>query len=184
MLRFVCCQCGNTLKTSSGNAGEKCRCPVCDGLNTIPSHGVDIPPIAGNGKAYCSKCANSIFQEGGICPHSGFWQRQNAHRAYREVNDTYLNVPRYPEQEEHIESRKMPSLLAIVLAVEALMLVGLLMLSMVVYLANPAEIKTELSFIGKSFMRRWLTTGNVVIFCIVGAIVIPAWVYYLQHRRK
>lgn len=100
------------------------------------------------------------------------------------MNDTSFDARRYPVEEEDIGSENIPSLLAIVLAVEALMLVGLLVLSMVVYLANPAEIKTELSFLGKSFMRRWLTTGNIIIFCIVGATLILARVYYLQHRRK
>ena len=182
MLQFICCQCGNTLKTSSGSAGEKCRCPVCDGLNTIPSHGVDSPPIAGDGKAYCSKCANSIFQEGEICPHYGFWQKRNAQRT--EVSNTCVSLQQRPEEQKKKKLKKINPWLAVVLTVEALMFVGLLVLMLMVYLANPVEIKAEFSYQGKSLMRSWFSTGNVVIYCIAGAILIPARMYYLQHRRK
>jgi TM2 domain-containing membrane protein YozV len=48
MLRFVCWQCGKSLKASPVNAGKKCRCSGCDELNTIPSHGVEIPPADPN----------------------------------------------------------------------------------------------------------------------------------------
>lgn len=41
MIRFVCWNCGKSLKAQPANAGKKCRCNACDELNTIPSHGIE-----------------------------------------------------------------------------------------------------------------------------------------------